>query len=223
MKSLATLLVGSALAFSANASTISYSFNNPLETTEISQEGFLGLFDSALGTLTGISMIFTGAHETSLTLTSSASQVQTVSATSTTNLNFSSGLGALNALILTANPVITLSSTALQSLNPGDAWTSGSLVDGRSIIWAESAFENIKSSFIQSGGGEFLMTCTSLSGLSVSGGGGNVASTQNTSAGCGATITYTYEGSNIPEPATALLSGLGLVGLSVFGRPKKKS
>ena len=38
------------------------------------------------------------------------------------------------------------------------------------------------------GGGSFNVTCSSLSGLSVLGGGGNLSATQATQAGCGTNI-----------------------------------
>lgn len=43
-------------AAGAQANTISYNFSNPVSTTEITQTGTLGLFDSTLGTLTGASL-----------------------------------------------------------------------------------------------------------------------------------------------------------------------
>ena len=56
----------------AQAATVTYSFADPLATTEISESGSLGLFNSSLGTLTGATLTLDGANQTSITLTNGA-------------------------------------------------------------------------------------------------------------------------------------------------------
>ena len=57
---------------SANAATVTYSFTNPLSTTEINQAMPLSLFDSNLGTLTGASLTVTGNMDAYMTVTNMA-------------------------------------------------------------------------------------------------------------------------------------------------------
>ncbi|MGD0683349.1 MAG: choice-of-anchor E domain-containing protein, partial [Terracidiphilus sp.] len=44
--------------------------------------------------------------------------------------------------------------------------------------------------------------------------GGNLNTTQATTAGAGVTITYDYDTGNVPEPGTLSLFGTGLLGLA---------
>jgi hypothetical protein len=219
MKSLAIVLAGSALAVGAQAGTVSFSFANPMQTTEISQTGNLGLFDNNLGVLTGVSLAFNGANTTMLTLTNKAAQAQTTKATSTTDLFFGSSLASLNTLIVASNPVVSLSvTTGFQTLASGASATFGPLTDSDSVVWT-SQLNGILASFI--GTGDFSISCTSLSGISIQGGGGNIGSDQATQAGCGADIVYTYsERQQVPEPDALALVGIALAGLALVRRRK---
>ena len=57
----------------ANAAVMSDSFSNVEQTTEINQTGALGLFDSTLGTLTGVSLILNGSMTTTIDLSHTSS------------------------------------------------------------------------------------------------------------------------------------------------------
>ena len=85
-KILAAAVVAALAAGSAQAAVVSYSFNNPLQTTEISQTGNLGFFDTGLGTLTSVQLTLTGRDETTITLTNNAAQSQTASATGSVDI-----------------------------------------------------------------------------------------------------------------------------------------
>lgn len=201
-------------ALSVGSANAALSFSNAEQTTEISQTGFLDLFDSNLGTLTGVTLTLTGSETTTITLTNNAAQSQTVRANGTVDLFFSSSLGGLTF----ANPLVSLSATTgFVTLAPGATQSFGPLTDADTIVMTPLA-----SLFSVSGGGQFSITCESLSGISLTGGGGNVGSTQATTAGCGASIVYDYTPTTnrVPEPASMALVGLGMMGLAAIRRRK---
>lgn len=201
-------------ALSVGSANAALSFSNAEQTTEISQTGFLDLFDSNLGTLTGVTLTLNGSETTTITLTNNAAQNQSVIADGTVKLFFSSNLAGLTF----ANPLMSLSATTgFVTLAPGATQSFGPLTDTDTV-----ALTPLASLFSVSGGGQFSITCESLSGIALTGGGGNVASTQATTAACGASIAYDYTPTTnrVPEPASMALVGLGMMGLAAIRRRK---
>ena len=169
MKKLAVLIAGAALAFGAQAASVSYSFGTPtlgLETTEISQTGSLGLFDSTLGTLTGATITLYGAADTVISLGHSAAQDTNVRGTTAVDLSFSSSLGSMTALLsaLSINLTMATGNQMLASTPSGFNYTSGVITDADSV-GPTSVFG--AAGLSAAGGGTFSISCASDSSLAV--------------------------------------------------------
>lgn len=201
-------------ALSVGSANAALSFSNAEQTTEISQSGFLDLFDTNLGTLNSVTLTLNGGMTTTIDLSNSAAQSQTARGTGTVDLSFTSSLAGLDLSAVLLNLTAT---TGLQTLAPGASASFGPLTDTDTIALTPTA-----ALFGAAGGGTFSISCESFSGLGVSGGGGNVAASQTTTAGCGASIAYDYTPTTnkVPEPASMALVGLGMMGLAAIRRRK---
>ena len=224
MKKFSALLLGAALCAGAQAATLSYNFGFAQETTDINQTGSLGLFDSSLGRLTGVSLQLSANELTRITLINNAATTASTRGVGVLELTFTSSLTALNDL-LGVDPQITLTaSTGTQTLASGASRTFGPFTDSDTY---DLSLNSILSAFSRAGGGNFDLGCSSQSGVQITGGGGNISSTQSTTAGCGAVITYTYDESTTPnptpEPASLALVGLGLIGVATARRKSRKA
>jgi len=222
MKKLSSLVLALAAAATAQAETVSFQDSRPLETTEIHQTLSLGLFDSNLGVLTGIALSINGQMLTDITLTNKATQNQRVTAVGTVDLNFSSDLSSLNLLFAASNPLALVATLKDVGLASNQTSVFNNQRDRESSLF-DSQLNSFWSDFSRAGGGLFNVSCESLSGISVSGGGGNIQASQETQASCGAAITYTYGPPNpVPEPASLALVALAMVGATAVTRRRQR-
>ena len=213
-------LVGSG---AANAATLTYSFTNAEQSTEITQTNTLGKFDSSLGTLTGASLTLSGTATQNFTATNIVTTTQTADISGFTRLSFTLSDGITITNPNNASPAFTLTSnTANQTFSGNQTRNFGPYTPSSSAVYNFPASGNSAlSNFLGAAGSTFSVSCSSLSGLLIVGGGGNINASQSTTAGCGASIQYTYTPAsppqNVPEPS-AILGILAVAGAGAFAR-----
>jgi hypothetical protein len=160
--------------------------------------------------LQSLHITVTGGITGSITLTNNNTSTQTVAGTTSSRLS----VGALPGFSF-VNPLFTASfTTGSQSLLAGQAVTFAGLSgSGGGDLGTDST---ILAPYI--GAGNFNVGLSTLTNLSVTGGGGQVASSQSTNATGSVVVVYTYTESTVPEPTTISLIGLGLLGFSLVTR-----
>ena len=163
--------------------------------------------------LTGLSSIqitVNGTITGTITLTNNGAQTQTGRGTTTSDFDF----GPLAGFTI-ASPFFTASfNTGNQSLLGGQTIS----FPGLSNSQTGSLGVNTTTFAPYSGAGNFLIPVSTLSGIGVTGGGGQFAAGQATQAAASAVVTYTY--STIPEPSTFVMLGLGACLLGFVRRRK---
>jgi hypothetical protein len=214
----ALAIAGSIGAFTgaASASTLvtvsGGSFDNDLETTEINQTGTLSKFDSSLGDLVSATLTLSGDFLQSVTGTNTSQQSQNARISTSTELLFSiAGFGgSLPVIEFTENTgFLTYSVNETKSFGPFSE-----------LLTASVTFTGTDLAFFDSLGENFEVSCESFSSLTVTGGGGNIDSTQETEASCHGSIEYVYSvHQGTPEPS-AILGILAVAGAGAFARRK---
>ncbi|WP_298232386.1 choice-of-anchor E domain-containing protein [uncultured Azohydromonas sp.] len=232
MKKIGWVIVGMALSAGTQAATLSYDFTSDQALTDFTFDGRLGLFDSALGTLTGVTLEVYGEFTTALAIGNTSTNARgTVRALYDFSMLFSSSLAPLNEL-LTETQMEWQKDTGKQQLEPSQTMSWADTESHAGFIDVSS----LLSSFAVAGGGDFDLSCTSNTSTMVAMG-GNGWFSQTTLGACSATVTYTYDEAPlytlpieggfsggpmpVPEPPSLAVLGLGLAYMAARGRARK--
>lgn len=205
--------LGLMLAAPAFAGTLSYTSNVSNQSTDLSTIAFSPTISQYNGgqTLQSVELIYTGTGNTSITAKNNASTSQTFSATTTVGFYLNApGVPTNNPSLV--NPLFSLTgTTGAQTLGSGVQTTYGPFNLSGSVDY-DHTFTDGATLALFTGSGSITANMSTLTGLSVSGGGGNLTVSQTTVAGGNLEVIYTF-GTNVPEPISIALLGTGLLGL----------
>jgi hypothetical protein len=216
----ATTLAGIvATSSAANAASLSYTSSIDYDLTDITDAPLsVQQFDSSLGTLTGVTIGFTG----DILGNAGFENTGKSSANITVNLASQLTLKLNNQSLFALNPQNSFSYEVGQFDNSIDfGGTSGKTVSGLTATQSGTqSFTNTQflQSFIGNSNIDFLFSATANSVVS---GSGNIASYVQTLAKANIKVTYDYDDvKSIPEPSATL--GVGLIaGLCLLSKRKK--
>jgi len=160
--------------------------------------------------LQSIEITIDGTISGSITLTNNATASETGAGTTTSGFT----VGPLAGFTIGVPLFSSMFTTGTQTLTAGQSKTFSALTGtGTDMITDNSVFAPY------TGAGNFDIPVLTATMLMITGGGGNFAGSQTTTANATATVTYTF-GSNVPEVATPvyLATGLGAIALGLLRR-----
>lgn len=219
IKKLVCVAGASLLAVAAQAATVSYTDTTTLSPTSWSKSLTLQQFDSALGTLTGVSFAYSGLISSIFKLENLDAQAANVTAQVAGNIAFSGPI----------NKTLNASGSANKSLGAFDGnidfgGISGAIVGP--VTGAANDVYNLLGSFASYIGLGTYSIGVNAAGNSSASGSSSLLAQINTEAGASVTVTYTYDAkapptNPVPEPATLALAGFALAGAGLARRRRK--
>jgi hypothetical protein len=221
-KVLVSILALFALVFTAftaaHATTIVETASIPYTGTDWSNSLSFGLFNSSLGTLTGVTLVLTSDLSTVITVTNGDTSPSTGSAY-TYVVTTVTGSGITIAPLTNVSPPTPAGiwSTAYNySLAAGANSTSGTLTG---TATSNNSYTSGLSAF--TGVGDLTLPASVVAHTALYNTGGNSTESQVTNADLYGTLTYTYTPAPVPLPSALLLLGPGLFGLAGLRRKFK--
>ena len=228
LKIVAAAFVAAFAVTGVHAGTVTQTGSVPDSTTDFTKElavtgglnatTFAG-FNAALGTLTSVDVTFSVDGFETGTLTNQAASTQTFLFSSNNNLTLSDHAGSSSPASLLsflsggltlseAQQRYTLASGASTSILPAPNGFGTGVASENAVFTGADAAEFI--------GKNFSLDLTTLSGVSFSGGGGNILASLMTREGGHFMIDYNYAPVSVPESSSLAMLVAGLLGLTLI-------